>query len=86
MCSEKLRAHLRLVGTEKLPTYEAIRAEIADWLAKKLRNPAKQGSAAIGLTAEWEDVGVLTLSGIQIFLSSSTCPWKIWMTASSWPR
>ena len=61
MCPERLRAHLRLVGPEKLPTYEAMRAEIADWLAEELRKPAKQRAAAIGPAAgasqEWETPG-----------------------------
>ena len=42
MCPERLRAHLRLVGPEKLPTYEAMRAEIADWLAEEFRKLMKE--------------------------------------------
>ena len=41
MCPERLRAHLRLIGPEKLFTYEAVRSEIADWLAEELRKPAR---------------------------------------------
>ena len=52
MCPERLRAHLRLVGPEKLPTYEAMRAEIADWLAEELRKLAKQRAAVLGPVAE----------------------------------
>ena len=37
MCPERFRVHLRLVGLEKLPNYEAMRAEIADWLAEEFR-------------------------------------------------
>ena len=56
MCPERLKTHLKLVS-DKLPTYEAIRAEIADWLAEDLRKPARQRAAAIGPAAgtqqEW---------------------------------
>ena len=54
MCPERFRAHLRLVGPEKLSTYEAIRAEIADWLADELRKSPKPRAAALGQAAEPE--------------------------------
>ena len=46
MCPERLRAHLRLLGPEKLQTYEAMRIEISDWLFEEHRKPAKQGARA----------------------------------------
>ena len=48
MCPEKFRAHLRLVGLYKLPTYEAIRAEIAHWLAEEFRKAPRPRAAALG--------------------------------------
>ena len=54
MCPEKFRAHVKLVGTDKLPTYEAIRAEIADWLAEELRKAPRPRVAAIGQANEPE--------------------------------
>ena len=42
MCPELFRAHLRILGLEKLQTYEAMRIEIADWLFEELRRLAKQ--------------------------------------------
>ena len=47
MCPERFRAHLRLVGPEKLSTYGAIRAEIADWLAEELRKAPRPHAAAL---------------------------------------
>ena len=59
MCPERLRAHLRLIGPDKLHTYEAMRAEIADWLAEDLRKPTRQRVAALGPatsnTQEWAE-------------------------------
>ena len=54
MCPEKPRAHLRLVGPDKLPTYEASRAEIADRLAKEFRKAPRPRAVAFGQAAEPE--------------------------------
>ena len=58
MCPVQLRAHVKHVGPEKLQTYEAIRAEIADWLAEESRKPtpAKHRAAALGPAADtWQE-------------------------------
>ena len=54
MCPERFRAHLRLVGTEKLSTYEAMRAEIADWIAEEFRKAPRPRATALGQAAESE--------------------------------
>ena len=41
MCPESLRAHLKLLGPERIQTYEAMRVEITDWLFDELHKPAK---------------------------------------------
>ena len=41
MCPERLRAHLRMLGPEKLQTYESMRVEITDWLFDEHRKPMK---------------------------------------------
>ena len=41
MCPERLRAHLKLLGPERLQTYESMRVEITDWLFDEHRKPMK---------------------------------------------
>ena len=57
VCPERSRAHLRVLGPEKLPTYEAMRAEIWDWLVEELRKAPKQRAAALGQAAGAEEPG-----------------------------
>ena len=47
MCPEALRKHLRLLGPEKLSSYEAMRAEIAEWVADEVRKPTRPRAAAL---------------------------------------
>ena len=47
MCPEALRKHLKLLGPEKLSTYEAMRAEIAEWVADEVRRPTKPRVAVL---------------------------------------
>ena len=46
MCPERFRNHLKIVGREKLKTYEAMRVEIAERLFDELGRPTKQKAAA----------------------------------------
>ena len=47
MCPESLRKHLKLLGPEKLSSYEAMRAEIAEWVADEVRKPTRPRAAAL---------------------------------------
>ena len=48
MCPEQLKKHLKLLGPEKLTTYEAMKAEIADWVADEMRSrPSRPRAAAL---------------------------------------
>ena len=48
MCPEQLKKHLKMLGPEKLATYEAMKSEIADWVADEMRSrPSKPRAAAL---------------------------------------
>ena len=55
VCPDRVQAHLNILGPESLPTYDAMRAEIAVWLAEELCNLAKQRVAGIEARSEWQD-------------------------------
>ena len=57
MCPERFRAHLRILVPKKLSAYEAMRAEIANWLAEEFRKAPKQGAAALGQAAGAKELG-----------------------------
>ena len=47
MCPEQIKKHLKMVGSEKLATYQAMKAEIADWVADEVRRPTRPRAAAL---------------------------------------
>ena len=47
MWPERFRIQMRMIGFEKLSTYEAMRAEIADWIAEEFRKAARQRAAIL---------------------------------------
>ena len=51
MCPESRRKHLKLLGPEKLASYEAMRAEIAEWVANEVRKPMRPRAAALEQSA-----------------------------------
>ena len=51
MCPESLRKHLKLLGLEMLGSYEAMRAEIAEWVADEVRKPTRPHAAALEQSA-----------------------------------
>ena len=51
MCPEPFQKHLKLLGLEKLVSYEAMRAEIAEWLADEVRKPTRPREAALEQSA-----------------------------------
>ena len=67
MCPEQLKKHLKMVGSDKL-TYEAMKAEIADWVADEVRarptrpraaaleqsGPGSDAMGGVGVDLEWD--------------------------------
>ena len=45
MCPEAFKKYLKLLGPEKLSSYEAMRAEIAEWVADEVRKPTRPRAA-----------------------------------------
>ena len=54
MCLEQLKKHLKMVGSDKL-TYEAMKAEIAECVADKVRRPTRQRAVALEQSGPCQD-------------------------------
>ena len=55
MCPELLKKHLKMIGSEKLASYEAMKAEIAEWVADEVRRPTRHRAAALEQSGPYQD-------------------------------
>ena len=55
ICLEPFKKHLKMLGSEKLATYEAMKCDIAQWVADEVRRPAKHRAAALEQSGSCQD-------------------------------